>query len=430
MGKTGTVLALIDLMQMTGELTGPVLVLGPKRVARDVWVNEAKKWDDFRHLTVRAVIGTQEKRIQALRSKKADIYCINYENIAWLIEACGDTWPFQMVVADESTRLKSLRGSGGSKRAKALSKIAQKSRYWFNLTGTPSPNGLLDLWGQNYFVDNGARLGNTFTAFKQRWFRVKPGGWGIEPMPGSDTRIHEAMKDCSLTLDAKDWFDIQLPIETRVEIELPPDARKHYNELERKLYTELQSGKAIEVFNDAALTNKCAQLASGAVYDSDGKWHAVHDEKLEALESLLEEINGPILVAYQFVSEANRIVERFGAKKVALISKKTEFKRFCDGDALIALAHPASVGHGVNGLEYVTNVLVRYGHGWSLEERAQMIERIGPTRQAQAGFNREVRVYDIVAKNTIDEDIIARQDSKASIQKLLLDSCKRRLENG
>ncbi len=429
MGKTAIILMLLDAMRMNGDLDTPTLVLAPLRVARDTWPAESRKWEQYEHLDIRNITGDEAARRRALRAKIADIYSINYENLPWLVETLGENnWPFGCVIADESTRLKGFRLKGqGGQRAAALEAVAhRKVRQWVNLTGTPSPNGLKDLWGQNWFIDHGKRLGLTHSDFSRRWFRRKGNGYGqgIEPMPHSDREIHEIMRDISLTLDPKDWFDIRDPIVTTIPVYMPANVQAFYKELEKELFATLESGEDVEVFNEAALCNKCLQVANGAVYLSYPQWKAVHDEKLDALESIREEAGGmPLLVAYQFKSDVARIKERF--KDSVILSDPKGFKAFMAGDAAMGLAHPASMGHGIDGLQNVTNILVRFGRGWDLEQQDQMLGRIGPVRQAQAGHDREVRVYDIVTQGTIDVDVVDRHITKASVQDALLAAAKR-----
>lgn len=414
MGKTGSVLALADLLKLTGEWNGPMLVLGPKRVARDVWPAEAKKWDAFQHLRVSPMIGNPEMRGRALGTR-ADIYTINYDNIVWLMERLGSNWPFKIVVADESTRLKSFRAAQGGKRTRALSPIAHKAERWINLTGTPAPNGLQDVWGQQWWIDGGQRLHRTYTAFQQHWFQRNWTGFGVTPLAFADGEIKAKLKDCTLTLEARDWFDLKEPVVTRIEVDMPAPARAAYKDMENTLFTQLESGEEVEAFNAASVSGKCLQIACGAVYTDHPNWTAVHDAKLEALDSIAEELNGaPFLVSYEWAFDKHRIL---AARKDAVdISTSKGYGLFMCGKARIGVAHPGSMGHGVDGLQRITHILVRYGHSWNYEYNAQMLERIGPTRQIQAGFDRPVLIYDIVTKNTLEEAVISRVDGKRTVE--------------
>lgn len=429
MGKTSMVYTMLDQMYMLSLESRPTLVLGPKRVARDTWPEEVLKWKHLRDIDVVNIGGTVKQRKQALMEDAA-VYTANYEQLPWLLEHLDGKFPWGVVVADESTRLKSFRLQQGGKRAAALAKVAHTQvNRWINLTGTPAPNGLIDLWGQTWFLDQGHRLGRTFGAFKDRWFYRKPSGGQfagpLVPHKHSEAQIHAAIKDICMTLDPADWFDIEKPIVTTLKVSLPPDVRKMYKQLEKEMFVKLADDAHVEAFNAAALTNKCLQLANGAVYTDDkGKWSAVHDAKLDALESVVEEANGmPVLVAYNFISDKERIMKKF--PKAVLLSEKAGMAKFKAGHAPIGLAHPKSMGHGIDGLQTVTNILVRFGHDWNLEERMQMLERIGPVRQKQAGLDRPVMVYDIVADGTVDNTVIERHETKREVQDLLLEAMKR-----
>lgn len=425
MGKGLISLTALDTLRIAGMIQGPTLVLGPKRVAESTWSDEAAKWQHLQDTTVSPVVGTLKQRIAALK-RSADVYTCNYEQLPWLVSYLGDAWPFETVIADESTRLKSFRLKQGGKRAHALHAVAHtKVNRWVNLTGTPSPNGLLDLWGQMWFIDQGKRLGRSFTAFQNRWFHKKPNSGEFAPLiphAHAEREIYDLIKDVCLTLDPKDWFDLQEPVVNVIEVKLSPATMKLYKEFEDTMFTELANGNELEVFNAAALTNKCLQFANGAVYNGDG-YTEVHNAKIEALESIVAESGGmPVLVAYNFVSDKERILKAF--PKAALLSTADGMKAFKSGNAPIGLAHPKSMGHGIDGLQDVTNILARFGHDWNLEERLQMLERIGPVRQAQSGHNRPVMVYDIVAKNTVDETVLARHITKRKVQDLLLEAMK------
>lgn len=436
MGKTSSVLMAITILLLSGSAR-KVLILAPLRVARSTWPDEVGKWADFAHLRVSAIVGSPAERLAALRAP-ADIYTINYDNLVWLTEALGDKWPFDMVVADEATRLKSYRSKQGGKRARALSAVAHtKVKRWVGLTGTPAPNGLQDLWGQTWFVDKGHRLGLTFTAFMDRWFGFKRIRDAVNPdkayverivFPHAQREIEGLLKDVCLTLDLKDWFDLQEPIVNTLYVDLPPDARKHYREMEKEMFTVLGEHE-IEAFGAAAKTIKCLQLANGAAYveGSNDKWEQVHDEKLEALESIVEEAAGaPVLVAYHFRSDLVRIQKRFPQARV-LDAKPQTIRDWNEGRIQILLAHPASAGHGLN-LADGGNILVFFAHWWALEEHQQIIERIGPVRQFQAGHNRPVFIHHIVARRTVDEDVMERIATKREVQDILLAALKRRNE--
>lgn len=420
-GKTVSGLSLVDALLLTGT-TDPVLVLGPKRVALETWPDEARKWEHLNHLHISPVIGTPKQRRAALLTP-ADVYTMNYENLPWLIETIGRrAWPFRTVISDECVRLKGFRTMQGGQRARALAQVARDTDRWINMTGTPAPNGLKDLWGQYWFLDFGARLGRTHTAFMERWFRTDYDGKSIKPLPNSEREIYDRIDDITVSIRSEDWFDVDKPIEREIRVHLPPAARKAYDQLEKGMFAQLACGTEVEVFNAAALTNKCRQMANGAAYAPHPKWVAVHDAKLDALDSILSEAGGmPLLVSYEFVSDRERILAAF-PKDAVDISKPEGMKRFRAGQALIGLAHPKSMGHGIDGLQDVTNIMVYFSIGWDLELHQQILERIGPVRQKQSGHNRPVWVYAILADGTLDDAVLERQRSKREVQDLLLEA--------
>lgn len=425
MGKTsGTIAAALDLELV--EQAFPMLVLAPLRVANSTWPDEVKKWDQFSGLRVSPITGSVSERRAALR-RKAEIYTINYENIPWLVEELGGKWPFAFVVSDESTKLKGFRTRQGTQRAAAIGKIAHtKLKRWLNLTGTPSPNGLKDLWGQTWFLDGGFRLGRSFSAFESRWFQKSFNGFGLSPLPHAQTEISERISDICFSINAVDHFDIKEPIVTNIEVDLPRKARDAYREMEKELFTEIE-GNPIEAMNAAAKTNKCLQLANGAAYVRPGQpeYVEVHDAKIQALEDIIEEAAGmPVLVAYNFVSDRERLLRAF--KTARHLDKNPQtIREWNAGKIPILLAHPASAGHGLN-LQDGGNILVFFGLNWNLEEHLQIIERIGPMRQIQSGHNRPMFIYNIIARDTLDDLVLERLKSKRSVQDILLDALNRR----
>lgn len=429
-GKTTATLTTIDALHFAGELTKPALVLAPLRVAQSTWPAEAAKWDHLSHMEVVPIVGSREQRRTALnRVLKGNVAVasINFENIPWLVEHVIDDWPFGMVVADESTRLKSFR-LGGAKgvRARSLAKIAHaKVDRWVNLTGTPSPNGLQDLWAQSWFLDAGQRLGRTYSAFENRWFRKGYNGFGLEPLPTAEEQIHDRLRDVCLTVDVKDHLDISEPIVNVIRVELPAKARKLYADMEREMFMAIDEHE-VEAFNAASRTIKCLQLANGAAYvDDEGSWREVHDAKLQALDSVIAEASGaPVLVAYHFKSDLARLKRAFPFGRV-LDNDPATIRDWNAGKVRLLFAHPASAGHGLN-LQDGGNILVFFGHWWSLEEYQQIVERIGPVRQMQAGHNRPVFIHHIVAADTVDEIVMARRETKRDVQDLLLEAMKRR----
>ena len=424
LGKTAATLTALDILSLVEP--GPALVLAPLRVARSTWPDEVKKWDHLQHLKVQPIIGTPAQRRAALM-KHAHVYTMNYENLPWLAEHFGESWPFAIVVADESTKLKSFRLRQGGSRAQALGKIAHTHiKRFIELTGTPAANSMADLWGQIWFLDKGKRLGKSYSAFTNRWYRAIPTGGNFplyEILPHSQREIEAALSDICVAIDPKDHFDLKEPIVTEVPVDLPDAARQAYREMHREMVAEIK-GKDLEAFNAAAKTMKLLQLANGAVYtDDQGNWIEAHAEKIDALRSIVEEAAGaPVLVAYHFKSDLERLQKAFPKARVLDKDPKT-IRDWNAGKIDILLAHPASAGHGLN-LQDGGNILVFFSLNWALEEHQQIIERIGPVRQAQAGHDRPVFIYHIVAKGTVDELVLERLQSKRSVQEILLEAMK------
>lgn len=451
MGKTVTTLTLLEATRLGGD--GPSLILAPKRVAKNVWPAEVEKWSHLREFKISPVVGDIKARLAALKVR-ADAYTLNYENLPWLFEWLTENhyaWPFDAVVCDEATRLKSMRPSmqvskagkeyvraAGGKRARQLARIAHtKVNRWINLTGTPAPAGLQDLWGQQWFVDAGARLGRTYDSYTQRWFRPKYNTdkmnhakqqiAGIEPLQFAAQEINDRLRDCSLSLRAEDWFDVKKPLVTPVWIDLPPKARKAYNEMEKKLFTEL-AGIEVEAFNGAAKTNKCLQMAAGIVYygeAEDATWAQVHDARLDALDSIIEEAAGePVLVQYHWRPDQKLIMARFPQARV-LDDKKSTEDAWNAGRIPVLLAHAKSAGHGLN-LQDGGYILARYSYWWAREEFDQILERIGPVRQLQSGHNRVVRDIRIIARDTLDEAMLARHETNRETEDILMEYMARK----
>ena len=434
MGKSVITLTWLDtLHNIVGE-SAPTLVLAPLRVARDTWTNEVQKWEHLRGLSVVPVIGDAKQRAAALR-QDAQVYTTNYETLVWLrdhFQNLGRAWPFRTVVADEATKLKGFRLRQGGVRAQAIGQVAHKHvRRWINLTGTPASNGLEDLWGQTWFLDAGQRLGRTFSAFRDRWFRpIKVGQFNRwAPTEWAQEEIQQRLSDICLTLDPKDWFDLRDPIVNVVYVDLPASAKVKYRELERELFTMIGSTE-IEVMNAAARSMKCLQLANGAAYVDperygEGAWVEVHGEKLAALEELAEETgDDPLLVTYQFRSDLARLLKRF--PDGLDLSRKDHLEAAKAGKGKLWFGHPASMGHGVDGLQEHCNTVVFFAQDWNLELHDQVLERVGPMRQLQAGKNRPVFIHHIVARDTIDEVVFDRVSSKRSVQDALMEYMKGR----
>lgn len=420
-GKTVTTLTALDELNIVEDVF-PVLVLAPLRVARTTWPEEPQRWDHLSHLRVSVITGTQKQRERAV-AKEADIYCVNYDNIGWLRRQLGDAWPFKTVVADEFTRLKSFRLRQGGTRARMLGQVVhgEGSRF-IGLTGTPAPNGVKDLWGQIWFLDKGERLGKTFSAFEQRWFRKGYDGYSLVPYEHTQREVEEKLRDVCLTVRA---LSVDEPNVVPVYTDFIPSVRKLYTSMETDMFARIASSE-VEAANAAVRTQKLLQIANGAMYvDEDGKWEEIHGAKLDALESIIEEANGaPVLVAYNFKHDLQRLQMRFRQGRV-LDANPDTIRDWNAGRVPILFAHPASAGHGLN-LADGGNILAFFGVNWNLEEHMQIIERIGPMRQKQAGYDRPVLIYPILARNTVDDIVMERLSSKRSIQEVLLEAMKRR----
>ena len=424
MGKTSSTLAALQKLKTLESSAFPVLILAPLRVAAGTWPQEIKKWDFS--LSCSVVTGSQKQRAKALACT-CDIYTANYEQLPWLVESLEDSWPFRTVVCDESTRLKSFRlGGSKSSRARALSTVAwTKVQRFIELTGTPASNGLIDLWGQMWFIDRGKSLGKSFSAFAGAFFdayQVGASSYAIryEPRITAEKQIQERIKPVTLSLKSEDYFDIQQPIVTQVQVCLPDTVMTMYNELKRDLMAKLSDETEITAANAAALSSKCLQCASGSIYLDFGQKKDLHTEKLQALESIIEEAAGePVIVAYHWKFSAEKILARF--KNARLLDKDPEtIAAWNRGEIPILVTNPASAGHGLN-LQDGGRILVIFDEWWDLEQYLQVIERIGPTRQMQAGHPRSVYIYHIIARGTLDTAVMNRLQTKRKVQESLLD---------
>lgn len=428
MGKTGaTLLALADLLTL-GDVER-VLVVAPLRVAQTVWSDEVARWPGMPETIgpVVSITGSARARRRAIHTP-ARVHTVNYENLPSLLAEVGDDWPFDTVVCDEASKLRGFRTRQGTSRARALSLVAHtRVKRLYELTGTPAANSLAALWGQVWFLDRGARLGSSFEAFKNRWFSStgEHGRAVLTPHAHAQRQITEVLSDLCLTLDPADWFDLQAPVYTRLTVDLPPKAKRIYATFRKEMYAALQDGERVAAFNAAAKTMKCLQLANGAAYTDDKatQWSAVHDAKLDALDGLVEESGEQVMVAYNFRSDKERLLARF--PQAVDLAAGDGMAAFKGGSAAMGIAHPASVGHGVDGLQNVCRTLVFFGHSWDSELREQIIERVGPMRQHQAGLDRPLFLYDIVARGTIDQTVMARHESKRSVQDLLMEAMKK-----
>lgn len=397
-GKTVTTLTAIDLLLNDYLECGPVLVIAPKRVALDTWTTEASEWAHLTHLRVSTVIGTPKERTTAL-SSPADIYVINRENVVWLVEHFGGRWPFPIVVVDELSSFKSAQ----AKRWKALRRVRGRIRRIIGLTGTPRPNGLEDLWPEMYLLDQGERLGKTLGAFRARYLvPEKCNGhivYSYRPREGAEEEVYSKISDICMSIKKEDVLSLPGQIYTDIVVKPPADLLKKYKAFERDRVLEaLDADGEIVAGTAAALTNKLLQFANGAIYDMDGGVHHIHDLKLDALEELVEQAGGDsVLVLYEYKHDEARIKERIPCRK---LDTPEDIKDWNAGRIPVAIAHPASIGHGLN-LQYGGHILIWFGLAWPLEYYQQANERLNRPGQTEV-----CRVFHIILGGTHDERVL------------------------
>lgn len=414
LGKTVTTLTAIqELLEDYVEISR-VLVIAPKSVAENTWTSECAKWDHLAHLRVSVVMGDERRRIKALEAP-ADIYVINRDNVVWLTRHLGKRWTFDTVIIDESSSFK----NPASHRFKALRKVRPQIRRLILLTGTPSPNGHMDLWSQMWLIDMGQRLGRTLGAYRTRYFR--PGrsnghvvyDWHLRP--GAHEEISALMSDVTVSLKAEDWLEVPDLIESDIRIALSEKESKAYREFERDQIMSLD-GKDIEAVTAAALANKLLQFTGGAMYDTEHGWHVMSDAKLRALEDIIETTGDePVLVFYQFRHELSRLLERFKPLHPVTFSGEPDILRdWNTGRIRLMLCQPASVQYGLN-MQAGGHIIVWYAPTWNLEQYQQANARLH--RQGQ---ERPVLCYRLICEGTIDERVISAVNGKHSAQESLL----------
>lgn len=431
MGLGKTVITLTSLAHLirTQFLKG-VIIVAPIRVIRLVWRQEAAKWEHTKHLRFSMITGTKDQRTRALL-RPADVYMINYENLGWLSETLQTYFvkkdrpmPFNGIIWDEISKMK----NSATNRVKAFRKIADKFDWTTGLTGTPASNGYKDLHGQFLVVDRGERLGTSKTQFKTRFYR-KVGPYKELPYEDTEDTIKKLIGDITLEMSAEDYNPLPDLIVNNIEIEMPDDLRVKYEKMEKEFFLVLDSGKEVEAFNQASLTNKCLQFSNGAMYPVAGMplWEPVHDLKLEALEEIIDEAQGsPILCAYAYRSDAARIMEKFNhLDPINLTECKSEasltnaMHRWKTGDCQLMIGHPASMGHGIDGLQKNGHILVWYGLNWSLDLYEQFNARV--RRQGQGV---PVICHRIMCKDTLDQAQALALDEKATTQAGLRNAVK------
>ena len=420
MGKTSIVLSALNELMYDSFEVSKVLIIAPLRVARNTWSDEIKKWDHLNGIRYSIAVGTAAERLSALKTD-ADIYIINRENVPWLIEESGIPFDYDMVVVDELSSFKNWQ----AKRFKALMKVRPKIRRIVGLTGTPSSNGLMDLFAEFKILDMGERLGRFISQYRVNYFKPDrmngPIVYTYKLLPGAEDRIYDRISDITISMKATDYLDMPELISNEYKVYLDDDEREKYEEMKDELVLQLPGGE-ITAANAAALSGKLSQLANGAIYDDDGSVNAFHERKLDALEDLIESANGkPVLVAYWFKHDLARITERL--KKLKVVFEKLDsdksIEKWNAGELQVGLIHPASAGHGLN-LQSGGNVIVWFGITWSLELYQQTIARLW--RQGQTSGT--VTVIHIITDGTVDERILKALEAKDRTQSALIDAVK------
>lgn len=424
MGKTSlTLTAIYELMYESFEIS-KVLIVAPLRVARNTWSDEMKKWDHLNGLKYSIVVGTAAERKRALM-KDADIYIINRENVPWLVEQSGTAFDFDMVVIDELSSFKNWQ----AKRFKALMKVRPKIKRIVGLTGTPSSNGLMDLFAEFKLLDMGERLGRFISQYRLDFFKPDrmngPIVYTYKLLPGAEERIYNRISDITISMKGTDYLDMPELVSVEHKVYLDEAEKAQYDILKDELVLQLPGGE-ITAANAATLSGKLSQLANGAIYSDDKEVKIFHDRKLEALEDLIEAANGrPVLVAYWFKHDLKRITERLNKLGVVFqqLDKDESIRKWNAGELQVGLIHLASAGHGLN-LQSGGNILVWFGLTWSLELYQQTIARLWRQGQSQG----TVSIIHIVTDGTVDERILKALEQKDSTQAALIDAVKAEVE--
>lgn len=416
LGKTVITLTAIDVLINELFEVDRVLVIAPKRVAEDTWTREHAKWDHLRHLRVSKVLGSPEQRRRAL-AVDADIYVIGRDNVVWLVEQCRQSWPFDMVVIDELSSFKNPQ----AKRFRALKKVIPKASRVVGLTGTPSANGLMDLWAEIYLLDRGERLGHTLGAYREKYFR--PGarnGYVVfkwEPLRGSREKIEAAISDICISMSADDYLTLPKRIDNLIPVKLSPQEMKQYKTMEAEQLLHIDDEDVVAL-NAAAVMTKLLQIANGSVYSHEGNVVRLHDAKLEALLEIIDTTDSPVLIFYSYKHD-------LAAIKAAIPGARTldgpeDIAEWNAGRVRVLLAHPASVGYGLN-LQEGGHVIVWYGLTWSLELYQQANARL--YRQGQ---DKPVIIHHLIAEGTVDEQVMRALQEKDMSQAALMAALKER----
>ena len=423
LGKTSITLTALNNLLFDYFDAHRILVVAPLRVARNTWSDEIEKWDHLKDVQFSIAVGTEAERLSALK-RQADIYIINRENLQWLIEKSDVPFDFDMVVIDELSSFKNHQ----AKRFRSLMKVRPKVKRMVGLTGTPSSNGLMDLFAEFKILDMGVRLGRFIGQYRSSYFRPDkmngPIVYSYKPLPGAEQAIYEKISDITISMKAADHLRMPELVNTKYMVHLSEKEKKKYEDMKAELVLALPEGE-ITAANAASLSGKLSQMANGAVYADDESILPIHDRKLDALEDIIEAANGKtVLVAYWFKHDLMRIEQRLAEKKIPFqkLDSDASIRKWNKGELLVALIHPASAGHGLN-LQSGGSTLVWFGITWSLELYQQTVARL--YRQGQSEGT--VTNIHILAKDTVDERIIKALQEKDSTQSALIDAMKAEL---
>ena len=423
LGKTIITLTFLNKIIYEELEIDRALIVGPKRVVESVWTTEVEKWSHLKNLKLTKIIGSPMQREKALL-EKTDIHLISRDNIVWLCGKYGGHMPYDTLVIDESSSFKSAK----SQRFKALRLVIGQFKRVIILTGTPAPNGLIDLWPQIYLLDSGDRLGKTITSYREMFFNPDARNgqviFNYKLQETGEERIHARISDICLSMRAKDYLDLPQRINNYIELKFDEELQKKYDDFERdKVMEFIESGVELTAVNAAGMVNKLLQFANGAVYDEDKNYHEVHDMKLEALAEILDVDDKPVLVAYTYRHDLERMLVRFSKLKPVVLKTDQDIRDWNAGKIRLMIMHPASGGHGLN-LQYGGNSIVWFGLTWSLELYQQFNARLD--RQGQVNG---VIINHLVANNTYDMNVIRSLNDKDKTQESLMDAVKYKIEN-
>lgn len=420
LGKTLISLTAIKELMYNRFLVNKVLIIAPKKVAEATWQNEIEKWDDLKLLRYSTVLGSEKQRIKALNTP-ADIYIINRDNVVWLVDLYQNEWPFDMVICDEFSSFKNHQ----AKRFKALASIKPHIKKLVGLTGTPSPNGLLDLWAQVFLLDGGQRLSPSFYSFRNAYFEGDYMGYSYKPRLFTEKTITDKISDICISMKADDYLELPECVENIVPVVLSPKAEKAYRSMERDAVLEIENADDIDAASAAALSTKLLQLANGAIYDEYKNYYEIHDCKIEAFMETLEQLQGKnVLVFYNFKHDYERLEAALKKAKINFrkLESKEDQKDWNDGKIQVLLTHPASSAYGLN-LQEGGNHVIWFGLNWNYELYTQANKRLH--RQGQ---KEKVIIHHLVTKGTRDEDVMEALKKKEDVQEYVLESLKARIK--